>query len=227
MFDIGFWEMAFIGVIALVVVGPERLPGVARSLGLWVGKARRMINEVKSDIKKEMDAEDLKNIKHELADASDGMKELANYTSDSFGIREAGDQIKSSLDDVSETLKTEAEVVNESVQRTSTSAVSGSEAKKPITRKTTKKKTASKASSKKKVVAKAAATSRPIVKKSTVAKKKRQPSKASTRSITKKPATKKKPTIKKNAVSGQSIAHKVAQEMPAKKETRKKSVSKK
>jgi sec-independent protein translocase protein TatB len=42
MFDIGFWEMAFIGVIALVVIGPERLPGVARTAGLWVGKARRM-----------------------------------------------------------------------------------------------------------------------------------------------------------------------------------------
>ena len=40
MFDVGFWEMAFIGVIALVVIGPERLPGVARSVGLWVGKGQ-------------------------------------------------------------------------------------------------------------------------------------------------------------------------------------------
>lgn len=54
MFDIGFWELAVIGVVALIVIGPERLPAVARTLGLWVGKARRFVSSVQSDISREM-----------------------------------------------------------------------------------------------------------------------------------------------------------------------------
>lgn len=54
MFDIGFWEICLIGVIALLVFGPEKLPGAARTAGLWVGRARRLIGTVKQDIDKEL-----------------------------------------------------------------------------------------------------------------------------------------------------------------------------
>lgn len=54
MFDIGFWELAVVGVVALLVIGPERLPAVARTIGLWVGKARRFVSSVQSDISREM-----------------------------------------------------------------------------------------------------------------------------------------------------------------------------
>ncbi len=54
MFDIGFWELAVIGVVALIILGPERLPGAARTAGLWIGKARRMFADVKADIDKEL-----------------------------------------------------------------------------------------------------------------------------------------------------------------------------
>ena len=47
MFDVGFWEVTLIALISLLVVGPERLPKLARTLGAYVGKARRMVADVK------------------------------------------------------------------------------------------------------------------------------------------------------------------------------------
>ncbi len=55
MFDIGFWELAIIGIVALVVVGPERLPGLIRTAGHWSGKIRQMASSVKSDLQHEID----------------------------------------------------------------------------------------------------------------------------------------------------------------------------
>lgn len=63
MFDVGFWELALIGVIALVILGPDRLPRAARELGLWMGRARRMVAEVKRDISRELDAEEFKDVR--------------------------------------------------------------------------------------------------------------------------------------------------------------------
>ena len=63
MFDVGFWELAIIAVIALLVIGPERLPKAARTAGLWVGRARRMVREVKADIDKEIRESDLSELK--------------------------------------------------------------------------------------------------------------------------------------------------------------------
>ena len=60
MFDFGFWEMLMIVLVALIVVGPERLPGLARTVGFWVGKAKRMVGDVKREIDQELAAENLK-----------------------------------------------------------------------------------------------------------------------------------------------------------------------
>jgi sec-independent protein translocase protein TatB len=62
MFDIGFLELVVIGVIALLVVGPERLPRLARTAGLWMGRARRTLSSVKAEIDSELKAEELKEI---------------------------------------------------------------------------------------------------------------------------------------------------------------------
>ncbi len=62
MFDVGFWELMLIGIVALVVIGPERLPGVARTAGKWFGKIKRFVTDVKSDIDQELKAEELKRI---------------------------------------------------------------------------------------------------------------------------------------------------------------------
>ncbi len=60
MFDFGFWELVLVFVVALIVIGPERLPGVARKAGLWVGRARRFVTSVRSDIERELRAEELR-----------------------------------------------------------------------------------------------------------------------------------------------------------------------
>mgnify|MGYP000992561205 CR=1 FL=1 len=62
MFDVGFWELMLIGIVALVVIGPERLPGVARTAGKWIGKGRRFLSDVKADIDQEIKSEELKKI---------------------------------------------------------------------------------------------------------------------------------------------------------------------
>ncbi|SMF96919.1 sec-independent protein translocase protein TatB [Methylomagnum ishizawai] len=59
MFDIGFSELVLVGVVALLVFGPERLPRVAREAGLWIRKARSMVASVKSEIDHELQLQEL------------------------------------------------------------------------------------------------------------------------------------------------------------------------
>lgn len=77
MFEIGFWELALIGVVAMIVVGPERLPGLARTAGLWLGKARRMLADVKAEVDRELQLEELKYTLRQQGDLN-GIKDLAN-----------------------------------------------------------------------------------------------------------------------------------------------------
>jgi sec-independent protein translocase protein TatB len=59
MFDIGFWEILLIAVVALVVVGPERLPKLIRVTGLWIGRAQASLQSIRSEISKELRAQEL------------------------------------------------------------------------------------------------------------------------------------------------------------------------
>ena len=70
MFDIGFSEMMVLAVVALVVLGPERLPKVARQAGSWMSRLRRYVDDVKSDINRQMELSELKNIQSQLTDAA-------------------------------------------------------------------------------------------------------------------------------------------------------------
>jgi sec-independent protein translocase protein TatB len=65
MFDFSFGELAVIGAVALVVLGPERLPRVARSVGEWAGKAQRYVAQVKADINREMELAELKKLQEQ------------------------------------------------------------------------------------------------------------------------------------------------------------------
>lgn len=71
MFDIGFSELMVIGVVALIVLGPERLPKVARTAGHLFGRLQRYASEVKQQVKQEMDAEELKKFQTEFQGAKD------------------------------------------------------------------------------------------------------------------------------------------------------------
>ncbi|MCW8932210.1 MAG: Sec-independent protein translocase protein TatB [Gammaproteobacteria bacterium] len=78
MFDIGFWELSLIGIVALLVVGPERLPAVARTVGKYVGRANRFISNIKDDISKELKDEDLKKILADQQKLADEYKNAAS-----------------------------------------------------------------------------------------------------------------------------------------------------
>jgi sec-independent protein translocase protein TatB len=97
MFDIGFMELCLIGVVALLVVGPERLPRLARTLGLWMGKARRFMSDVKSDIKAEMDQQDLtalKDIKSDLEQARDELQKTSSSMNETLTDEELMDHVE-------------------------------------------------------------------------------------------------------------------------------------
>lgn len=65
MFDFSFGELALISAVALVVLGPERLPKVARTVGEWAGKAQRYVSQVKADINREMELAELKKLQEQ------------------------------------------------------------------------------------------------------------------------------------------------------------------
>lgn len=66
MFDLGFSEILVIGLVALIVIGPERLPGVARTIGHLLGRLQRYVSDVKSDIQREMQIEELKKLQQQV-----------------------------------------------------------------------------------------------------------------------------------------------------------------
>jgi len=70
MFDIGFSELLVIAVVALIVIGPERLPKVARTLGAMLGRMQRYVNDVKSDIQREMELDELKKLQASVEDSA-------------------------------------------------------------------------------------------------------------------------------------------------------------
>lgn len=70
MFDIGFTELMVIGVVALIVIGPERLPRVARTVGHLVGRLQRYVADVKSDINREMEFEELRKMRDSVKEAA-------------------------------------------------------------------------------------------------------------------------------------------------------------
>jgi len=83
MFDIGFWELSVIAVVALLVVGPERLPKLARTAGLWLGRARRFVSSVKADIDREIAAEELKKTLAKQAESA-GLYDIIEETKQSI-----------------------------------------------------------------------------------------------------------------------------------------------
>lgn len=70
MFDIGLWELVVVAVVALIVVGPEKLPKLARICGLWFGRANASLQAIKKDIAKELHAEELQQALKKTQDLS-------------------------------------------------------------------------------------------------------------------------------------------------------------
>jgi len=75
MFDIGFSELLVIGLVALIVIGPERLPRVARTLGNLAGRLQRYVADVKADINREVELEELRKMKDSVQQAASGIED--------------------------------------------------------------------------------------------------------------------------------------------------------
>ena len=70
MFDIGFSELLVIGVVALIVIGPEKLPRVARTVGHLAGRLQRYVSDVKADINREIELEELRKMRDSMQQAA-------------------------------------------------------------------------------------------------------------------------------------------------------------
>jgi len=103
VFDFSVWEIAVIGAVALVVIGPERLPKVARTAGHLLGRFQRYVSDVKADINREIELAELKKLQTTVQDAArevqqsvkDGMNEAESHLKAAEGeIKAAGDELK-------------------------------------------------------------------------------------------------------------------------------------
>ena len=98
MFDIGFSELVVLGVIGVVVIGPQRLPEVVRTAVITVRKIRRAFSDVRADIERELDLDDMRKILHE-ADMKAHINKLNQDIMDlDKGARALGDDIKNDLE---------------------------------------------------------------------------------------------------------------------------------
>ncbi len=108
MFDFGFSELIVIGAVALVVLGPERLPSVARTAGQWLGKAQRMVQQVKSDIEREAELAELKKIQQEAQGVADDLNKT---------VKGQVDQINTEIKDFEKSVNTVGDELSESFDK--------------------------------------------------------------------------------------------------------------
>jgi sec-independent protein translocase protein TatB len=88
VFDIGFWEFALIGIVALVVVGPDRLPEMVRTTGQLIGRAKRTMRELKYDLERSAEFEEVGRLKKDFSDNSKSLDDLKSSISKSIDIDE-------------------------------------------------------------------------------------------------------------------------------------------
>lgn len=101
MFDIGFSELIVIGIVALVVIGPERLPKVARTAGLLLGRLQRYVGDVKADISREMQLDELKKLQSEVQESARNFERSISSEVQAIeqGVGQTVDSIKADIKD--------------------------------------------------------------------------------------------------------------------------------
>ena len=95
MFDFGFSKLLLIGVVALIVIGPERLPRVARTLGHLYGRLQRYVTQVKADINREMELDELRRLQREVKGAASEIEQSMQSVATDFqsGIKSVEQQL--------------------------------------------------------------------------------------------------------------------------------------
>jgi len=110
MFDIGASEIFVIGIVALIVIGPERLPRVARTLGHLFGRLQRYVSEVKSDINREIELDELRKLKATMQDAARSIEQSVtsqvNYIDSE--VRQAGAEVQKQVESVQKQVESAA-----------------------------------------------------------------------------------------------------------------------
>ena len=97
MFDIGFLELLLIGIISLIVLGPERLPKAARTVGIWVGKAKKGLNSIKHEIDRELKVQELR---EQLEEQKLKLQEQAGLSS----LKDSLSEVQEVMSDTQKTL---------------------------------------------------------------------------------------------------------------------------
>jgi len=87
MFDIGFWELIIIAVVALIIVGPEKLPSFAREAGKWLGKFRRFINTTRQQFERELRLEEANDLTRKITDLDELLKDAPDKDPD-FALKD-------------------------------------------------------------------------------------------------------------------------------------------
>ena len=108
MFDFGFSKLLLIGIVALVVIGPERLPRVARTLGLLYGRLQRYVTQVKADISREMDISELQKVKTEFESAARSFQSEVEAK-----VTEAEHEMRAAEASIERAIDTNAQAANE------------------------------------------------------------------------------------------------------------------
>jgi sec-independent protein translocase protein TatB len=141
MFDVGFSELMIIAVVALIVIGPERLPKVARTMGHLVGRLQRYVNDVKADINREMELDELKKFRSSFEDAARDVQqtvhaEAAKAESELNAIAQASDPAatggltnsnSSTVSDELKAVKTEVEAAGRSIEESAQATKNGAQ----------------------------------------------------------------------------------------------------
>jgi sec-independent protein translocase protein TatB len=101
MFDIGFSELVVIAVVALIVIGPERLPRAARTMGHLFGRLQRYVNDVKSDINREMELDELRKLQQQVQGAAREIETSMSTAARDLesGVRDVETQLSEHADD--------------------------------------------------------------------------------------------------------------------------------
>ena len=168
MFDMGLTELMLIGVVALVVIGPERLPGVARTAGKYVGRLKRFMTTVKADVEQELRADELRQIlsdqQRELDSLKDSITEAGRGVEQEFGLDDVN-----STEAAPEMTATTPDVIQETPlpDPVSEKSVAKVAAKKSASRDSASKKAAVKKPAVKKAAAKKSTTKTTTAKKAT------------------------------------------------------------